>query len=325
MNQPGGLPDIKPTQERNMNKTTILVLIISLVLAGGCGKRQEARGTKTIGVSLLTRAHVFYKDLEEGLKAEAAKNGYELIITAGEFDLGKQSSQIEDFITRKVDAIVLCPVDSRGIGPAILKANEANIPVFTADIASQEGNIVCHIASDNVAGGRLAGEYLAKLLNGKGNVAIIGQPTVTSVLDRVQGFKEAIAKFPAIKIVADVNGEGVRDKAMQAAADVLQAHPDLDGIFGINDDSALGSLDAVTQFNRQNVSIIGYDAIPPAADAILRGTALKADVVQYPKKIGEMTVVKIKEYFSGATLPKMVPVEVGIVDKQALENAKKPS
>jgi len=299
-------------------RKTIFALFIVFALVS-CGKKQETSSTKTIGVTLLTRAHVFYKDLEEGLKTEAAKDGYDLIITAGEFDLGKQSSQIEDFITRKVDAIIVCPVDSRGIGPAIKKANEANIPVFTADIAAQEGNVTCHIASDNVAGGRLAGEYLAKILHGRGNLAIIDQPTVTSVLDRVQGFKEAIAKYPDMKIVADVNGEGVRDKAMQAAADVLQAHPVLDGIFGINDDSALGSLDAVLQFNRSNVSIIGYDAIPPAAAAILKGTPLKADVVQYPKKIGETTVAKIREFFSGASVPKVVPVDVGIVDKEALE------
>ena len=284
-----------------------------------CSQKQESKSTKTIGVSLLTRAHVFYKDLEEGLKTVAAKNGYELIITAGEFDLGKQSAQIEDFITRKVDAIVLCPVDSRGVGPAVKKANEAKIPVFTADIAAQEGDVVSHIASDNVAGGRLAGEYLAKLLGGKGNVAIIGQPTVTSVLDRVQGFKEAVAKFPEMKIVADVNGEGVRDKAMQVASDVLQSHPDLQGIFGINDDSALGTLDAVQQFKREGISIIGYDAIPPARDAILKGTALKADVIQYPVKIGETTIEKIKEYFSGTTPPKLVPVEVGIIDQAELQ------
>lgn len=298
----------------------ILNVIVGIVLVfTACGKKQESTSTKTIGVSLLTRAHVFYKDLEEGLKTEAAKNGYELIITSGDFDLGKQSAQIEDFITRKVDAIIVSPVDSRGVGPAIKKANDAKIPVFTADIAAQEGDIVCHVASDNVAGGRLAGEYLAKVLNGKGRVAIIGQPTITSVLDRTQGFKDAIAKFPDIKIVADVNGEGVRDRAMQAASDILQAHPDLDGIFGINDDSALGALDAVQQFNRQTVVIIGYDATPPAVDAITKGTALKADVIQYPKKIGETTVAKIKEYFSGTTPPKVVPVEVGIVDKAALE------
>ncbi len=303
-------------------KTRYLIpAALLLLFLASCGKKQEASSTKTIGVSLLTRQHVFYKDLEEGLRTTAAKYGYQLVVTAGDFDLGKQSSQIEDFLTQKVDAIILCPVDSRGIGPAIKKANDAKIPVFTADIAAKEGETVCHIASDNVAGGGLAGEYLAKILGGKGKVAIIGQPTITSVLDRVQGFKDAIAKYPGITVVADVNGEGVRDKAMQAASDILQGHPDLNGIFGINDDSALGALDAVQQYNRANVNIIGYDATPPAADAITKGTALKADVIQYPKKIGETTIEKIKEYFSGAQLPKVVPVEVGIVDKDALQKA----
>jgi ribose transport system substrate-binding protein len=298
---------------------TFVVIISSCLMFSSCAKREESG--KTIGVSLLTRGHVFYKDLEEGLLNEANKYGYKLIITAGDFDLGKQSSQIEDFITQKVDAIIVCPVDSRGVGPAIRKANEAKIPVFTADIASQEGDVVCHVASDNVAGGRLAGEYLAKILSNKGNVAIIGQPTVTSVLDRTQGFKDAIARYKNMKIVAEVNGEGVRDKAMQVTSDILQAHPDLAGIFAINDDSALGALDAVQQFKRTNVKIVGYDATPPAADAILRKTALKADVVQYPKKIGEITILKIKEYFSGANVPKIVPVEVGIVDREALQKS----
>ncbi|MBI5021463.1 MAG: substrate-binding domain-containing protein [Ignavibacteriales bacterium] len=301
-----------------MKKNICIILVLSLLIFS-CGKKDDVKSTKTIGVTLLTRAHVFYKDLEEGLKNEAAKNGYELIVTAGDFDLGKQSNQIEDFITRKVDAIIVCPVDSRGVGPAIRKANDAKIPVFTADIASQEGEIVSHIASDNVAGGRLAGEYLAKVLNGKGKVAIIGQPTVTSVLDRTQGFKDAIAKYPDIKIVADLNAEGVRDKAMQITSDVLQAHPDLDGIFGINDDSALGALDAVMQYKRLNVKIVGYDATPPARDAIMKDTPLKADVIQNPKKIGETTIQKIKEFFSGASVPKVVPVEVGIVDKEELQ------
>jgi ribose transport system substrate-binding protein len=300
---------------------SVLLLLILGILIASCSKQEKVNSTKTIGVTLLTRAHVFYKDLEEGLKTEAARNGYELLITAADFDLGKQSSQIEDFITRRVDAIIVCPVDSRGIGPAIKRANEAKIPVFTADIAAQEGEVVCHIASDNVAGGRLAGEYLAKILNGKGTIAIIDQPTVTSVLDRVQGFREAIAKFPEMQIVAAVNGEGLHDKAMQVASDILQAHPDLNGVFGINDDSALGTLDAVQQFKREGLVIIGYDATPPAVDAITKDTALKADVIQYPKKIGESTIAQIRIYFSGSEVPKLVPVEVGIVDKAALEKS----
>ncbi len=292
------------------------LLVATMFLS--CSPKKTSPHTKTIGVSLLTRAHIFYKDLEEGLTEEAAKNKFELNIAAAEFDLGKQTSQVEDFVARKVDAIVICPVDSKGIGAAIRKANAAGIPVFTADIGAQEGEVACHIASDNVAGGRLAGEFLGKFLNGKGNVGIIDQPSVTSVLDRVQGFREALAKFPGIKIVADVNGQSVRDKAMQAASDVLQAHPELDGLFGINDDSALGALDAAQQFNRMNLAIVGYDATPPAVDAIKKGTPLKADVIQYPKKIGSTTIQQISEYFAGKAVPKVVPVEVGIIDRDAL-------
>lgn len=296
----------------------VLVLIILPILFLNCSKQNQTTQSKVIGVSLLTRGHIFYRDLEEGLVSEAKNNNYELVITSAEFDLGKQIAQIEDFIARKVDAIIVCPVDSKGIGSGIKSANAAQIPVFTADIAAQEGTVVSHIASDNVAGGRLAGEYLAKALSGKGNVAIINHPAVTSVLDRVQGFKEAIAKYPDIKIVSDVSGRGVRDVSLQATTDVLQAHPDLTGIFGINDDSALGALDAVQQYKRSGIVIIGYDATPPAVDAITKETALKADVIQYPKKIGTTTIEKIKEHFAGKAVPGVVPVEVGIVDKQAL-------
>jgi ribose transport system substrate-binding protein len=297
-----------------------IAIAAAVSILASCGQKKETKASKVIGVSLLTRGHVFYRDLESGLQSEADKDNYELIITAGEFDVGKQIGQIEDFIARKVDAIVICPADSRGVGPGIKEANDAGIPVFTADIASQEGDIVCHIASDNVAGGRMAGEFLGKALHGKGTVAIIDQPTVTSVLDRVQGFKEALSKYPGITIVSDVNGQGVRDKAMQAATDVLQAHPKLDGVFGINDDSALGALDAAQQYKRGNLVIVGYDATPPAADAIRKGTALKADVVQYPTQIGIKTIQQIKKHFDGEQVPTILPVEVGIVDKAALDS-----
>ncbi len=144
---------------------TILLFCVCLILftLTSCNKKPSAVNTKVIGVSLLARQHIFYRDLEEGLQEEAKKNNYELIITSADFDLGKQIAQIEDFIARKVDAIVVCPVDSKGIGLGIKTANKANIPIFTADIAAQEGDVVSHIASDNIAGGRLAGEFLAKI------------------------------------------------------------------------------------------------------------------------------------------------------------------
>jgi ribose transport system substrate-binding protein len=289
-----------------------------------CNRKEDQKEARTVGVTLLTRGHLFYRDLEEGLRRAAAKESYALIITSADFDLGKQIGQIEDFVARRVDAIVICPVDSRGVGPGIKQANAANIPVFTADIAAQEGRVVSHIASDNVAGGRLAGEYLARALGGKGNVAIINQPAITSVLDRVKGFRDGLSGFRDMRIVADVNGQGVRDRALAAAADVLQAHPDLQGIFGINDDSALGALDAVQQFKRSNIVIIGYDATPPARDAIMRGSPLKADVIQYPDTIGMKTVETIRKYFAGERIPALIPVNVGMADKETLASPAGP-
>jgi ribose transport system substrate-binding protein len=302
-----------------MPRRVASLLLVLSVAALACGRPGgPPKESKVVGVTLLTRGHIFYRDLEEGLLAEAAKNGFRLVVTSAEFDLGKQAAQIEDFVARRVDAIVVCPVDSKGVGPGIRRANAAGIPVFTADIAAQEGDIVCHIASDNVAGGRLAGDYLARILGGKGKLAIVNQPAITSVLDRVEGFRQAVAKHPEMAIVADVNGQGVRDRALEVASDVLQAHPDLDGIFGINDDSALGAMDAARQLAREKVAIVGYDATPPAVDAIRKGTPLKADVIQDPRRIGVTTVEMIRRHFAGESLPRTVPVEVGIVDRAAL-------
>ncbi|HVO72644.1 MAG TPA: substrate-binding domain-containing protein [Ignavibacteriaceae bacterium] len=301
----------------------LFTIILLAVLLFSCGEKKEKKGnSRIIGVTLLARQHIFYRDLEEGLNDEAGKNNYSLIITSADWDLGKQIAQIEDFISRKVDAIVVCPVDSKGIGSGIKEANNAGIPVFTADIAAQEGKVISHIASNNIEGGKKAAEYLAKLLNGKGKIAIINQPAITSVIDRVQGFTDELSKYPDIKIAADVNGQGVRDRALQVTADVLEANPKLNGIFGINDDSALGALDAVQQFNRKGIVIIGYDATPPAVDAILNNSPLKADVVQYPKKIGEKTIQAIKDYFAGKSVPPSIPVEVGIADKESLSKNK---
>ena len=281
---------------------------------GGTGGAGGSGGGKRIGVTLLTREHVFYKDLEAGLREAADKAGYQLTVTSGDMDLAKQQSQIDNFIVQRVDAIVLCPADSKGIGPAIEAANRAGIPVFTADIAAQGGQVVSHIASDNLAGGRLAAEYIAKAIGGQGDVGIIGQQEVQSGLDRELGFKEEMKKYPGIKVAAVLNGGGVRDKALKAAEDMLQGNPNLKGIFGINDDSALGALSAAEGADRKDLVIVGYDAIPEAVKAIQRGSALKADVAQQPRDIGTKTIEAISNHFAGRPVEKNIAVPVRIVD-----------
>jgi ribose transport system substrate-binding protein len=298
-----------------------LVLVLGVTFVSSGCRREGKSGGKRIGVTLLTREHVFYKDLEAGLKDAADKHGYQLTVTSGDFDLAKQQSQIENFIVQGVDAIIVCPADSKGIGPAIERANQANIPVFTADIAAQGGQVVSHVASDNLSGGRLAADFIAKALDGQGEVGIIGQQEVQSGLDRETGFKEEISKHPGIKVVSTLNGGGVRDRALKAADDMLQGNPNIKGIFGINDDSALGALSAAEERRKGDIVIVGYDATPEAVKAIERGSALKADVAQQPKDLGAKTIEAIATHFAGGQVQKSIAVPVKIVDANSLKES----
>ncbi|MEM7260872.1 MAG: substrate-binding domain-containing protein, partial [Planctomycetota bacterium] len=148
-----------------------------------------------IGVSLLTQQHDFYQDLQEGLEKSAKHHNYALSIQSGEFDAAEQAKQLQTFVTQKVDAIVVCPCDSAGVAQAIQRANDAKIPVFTADISAEGGEVVSHIASDNVQGGRLAAETLVRFMGESGEVIVIDHPEVASVQERVRGFEEVIAKY----------------------------------------------------------------------------------------------------------------------------------
>lgn len=276
-----------------------------------------------VGVSLLNRQHDFYKDLEEGLKGEAGARDVELLIRDADFDLPKQIADIEDLITQKVNALIICPVDSKGIVPVIKAANQAGVPVFTADIAADGGAVVSHIASDNIEGGKKAAQYLAKIIKGKGNIIILDWPYATSVLDRVKGFEEEIAKHHNIKVVAKVDGKAQRDPAMKTMENMLQAHKDIVAVFAINDDTALGALSAVEASGRKDINIVGYDAIPEARDAILRDSPLKADVVQHPKEIGKIAADTVLRHLNGETVSAKIPVAVEIVDKGSLMAAPK--
>jgi ribose transport system substrate-binding protein len=316
--------------KKNLYGLCLAGLLCALVAASGCqtsgpggqgGPGGGASSAKRIGVTLLTREHEFYRELEAGLLEAARKAGYELIITSGDFDLAKQQSQIENFIVQRVDAVVVCPADSKGIGPAIEQANQAGIPVFTADIAAQGGRVVSHIASDNLEGGRMAAAYVARALGGQGNVGIIGQQEVQTGLDRENGFKEEMQKHPGIKVVAVLNGRGVRDQALKAAEDMLQGNPGLKAIFGINDDSALGALSAAEARGRTDLVIVGYDATPEAVGAIKRGSQLKADVAQQPRDIGAKTVEAVAAHFGGGQVPPKIAVPIRMVDAETLKSA----
>lgn len=307
-----------------------IVITLALAVVCSCDSKPAASGgaasspsssaqstAKRIGVSLLTVQHAFYQELRAGLEDEAKKLGYELRITSGEFDAARQANQIDEFLVQKMDAIIVCPCDSRSVGASIRAANDANVPVFTADIASTSplGKVVSHIASDNLAGGRKAADLMVQALGGQGKVAILSHPEVASVSARVDGFRRQIAISPGITIAAELSADGKRDKAVRVMEDLLQSHGDLAGVFAINDDCALGALAAIESAGKLGkIAIVGYDATPEARAKIKAG-AIHGDVIQNPREIGRLTIQAIHDHFSGRAPAAVIPVDVGVFTK----------
>lgn len=299
-----------------MRRALFVVVTLAATLAG-CGRKRSSR--PQVGVTLLTETHVFYQDLRRGMQQAADSLGVDLKIVSGEGDLSQQTAQVENFITQRMDAIVIAPVNSSGIASAIQEANRANIPVFTADIAADGGAVVAHVASDNRQGGRLLGAYVAQRLGGGGNVVILDQPTVASVRDRVAGFRDALAAFPNIRIVAQpVVDLGKRDLAKEKMDNLLATDQKIDAVFGTNDECALGALAAIQAAGKSGIFVVGYDATPEARSAIARNTALAADAVQDPVTIGRRTIETIVARLHGATVSAVIHVPVGLVTHDSL-------
>jgi ribose transport system substrate-binding protein len=314
-----------PTAAKLVKALGAVIAVTALFSIGGCGQNDEKKDPdkvvndggisqfkgsqgsvkNTIGVSLLTLSNPFFKTMGDAMVAEGKKHNIDVIIQSGEMDSAKQSDQVNDFIVKGVSAIVLSPCDSRGVGTTIQAANKANIPVFTADIANldTQARVVTHVATDNYEGGKLAAKAIIEATGGKGKVAIIDHPEVESVIQRTKGFKEVISGAPGIQVVAQLPGHGQRDTSFKTAQDILQKYPNLDAFFCINDPTALGAVAAIEKAGKTGkIKVIGFDGIDEAKKAVKEGK-IYADVVQFPDKIGEMTIQGISKYLSGEKLP----------------------
>ncbi|MFO1065707.1 MAG: substrate-binding domain-containing protein [Pirellulales bacterium] len=275
---------------------------------GGKSSTAGKSGKGTIGVSILTNTNPFFKTIGDSIKAKAAEAGYDTVVLSGDDKVEQQQSQVKDFIVQRVAAIVLCPCDSKAIGPVIQEANAAGIPVFTADIAclAPEAKVVSHIATDNYAGGKQAAEAMIEALGDRGGqVGILDKKEVESCLLRVKGFKEVIDAHNAahadraVTIVSELPSVGRQDIAFKSAEDMLQANPQLAGIFAINDPAALGARAALEKAGKtEQVKIVGFDGQLDGKVAIRDGK-IYADPIQFPDRIGSMTVESILAYFAG--------------------------
>ncbi len=288
---------------------------------------ESSRGT--IGYSALTLTNPFFKIIADTMVAEAKNHGYEVIVVSANQDVARQSEQIDEFIVQGVAAIVLNPADSASIGQAIKKANDAGIPVFTNDIrySGDAGQVVCHIATDNLQGGRLAGEAMVKVLGASGGkVAILDYPDVESCQMRTTGFHAIIDAHNArnetaqINVVSVLNGKGSREAGYAVAQDIIAAHNDLAAVFAINDPSALGACAALEEAGLQDqITIIGFDGERAGKEAILAGR-IHCDPVQFPDQMGRRTIEVIFQHFDGDDVPKIELIPSRLYYKADAEN-----
>jgi len=269
-----------------------------------------------IGASLLTQQHPFYNELAKAITAEAKAKNVSVEIAIANQDLNKQLADIEDFIVKGVDVIIMSPVDSKGALAAVARAEAAGIKVITVDVPVEGAKVSSYIGTDNYAGGVKAGELMAEQLGGKGNVAIIDYPLVQSVVNRVNGFKEAIAKHPDIKIVSIQTGI-TRAEALAVAQNMLQANPDINGIFGFGDDAALAAAVAVKSSGLTGkVKVIGFDGMPEAIKAVDSDPDMVGVIQQFPDQMGKLAVDTALDIKAGKDVPAEQPIVPGVYVKK---------
>lgn len=317
---------------------TWLLFLLTIALLTGCGNgnapddssnpstpqtesQNEAPPRGTIGFSALTLKNPFFKIIADSLTAEAEEHGFNVIINDAERDVNTQAKHIDNYIAQQVTAIVINPADREAIGPAVKQANQAGIPVFTCDLqcTAPDVEIAGHVGTDNYQGGLLAGEAMLEAVGSEsgGKLLILHFAQANSCVLRVDGFRKVIdahnaensdARFEMIEL----EGGGLQDEGFRATSDALQAHPDLSGIFAINDPSALGAWTALNQAGREDdVVIVGFDGQLEGKQAIRDGK-IYADPIQFPEQMGQMTVRNIVAYLDGEDFEQvhLIPTEL---------------
>ena len=291
----------------------LLLAVLATALAAGCQRGGgEGGGGARIGLSVSTLNNPFFVTLRDGAQSAADEAGAELIVSDAQNDTAQQQDDVQNFVTQQVNVILVNPVDSDAVVPAIEAANQANIPVIALDRGASGGELATTIASDNVQGGNLAGEELIRLV-GSGSVAQLeGTPGADPARDRGQGFQDAIDAQSAVEVVASQSANFDRAEGLNVAENILQANPDIAGIFAQNDEMALGAVQALGGSAGDDVKVVGFDAIEDALSAIQDGT-MNATVAQQPAEIGSLGVENAISVINGESVEENIPVEVQLV------------
>lgn len=305
---------------RSIKWALIPLLIIELAAVGCESTSSPPESTKPRGIVIgillcMTEDTPFFISLVKGAKEAAERLNVKLAVKYARDNVELQCMQIRSLVDERVSALLVNPV-SDAVVPEIEAATVAGITVFTIDRSASCDAIVSHIASDNLSGGRMAGEYLAEMLHRKGKVVELeGTPSSSAARDRGNGFNQAIASFPQIEVVARETANFNKSDGKRVFAGILAEHPEIDGVFAHNDDMILGAIQAAKEAGRaKEIKFVGFDAIEDAIMAIERGDLL-ASIAQRPTEMGRIGVELAVKYLNGESVPKSTPVDLALIIK----------
>ena len=299
--------------------TYVLAAVVAAAIVGATSLlhsgTSEAKSQK-IGLSLSTLNNPFFVQIRAGAQAEAKKLGVDLTVTDAQNDASQQANQLENFTSSGLGTIIVNAVDSDAVTPAAKGVNKAGIPLVAVDRAVNNADTAALVASDNVAGGKLAAKDLAEKLGGKGKIVVLqGQAGTSASRERGAGFTEGLKAYPGIEVVAKQPADWDRTKGLDVMTNLLQANPDIDGVFAENDEMALGAIKALGSKAGKSVQVIGFDGTEDGLKAVKAGT-LYASVAQQPAELGRIAVQNAVKVAEGGKVEKSVMVPVKVVTKE---------
>ncbi|MFE7011115.1 substrate-binding domain-containing protein [Streptomyces sp. NPDC057651] len=302
----------------------VIAAVVAAAIIGGISLWNNGNsGTSTkLGLSVSTLNNPFFVQMKAGAQAEAKKEGIKLTVTDAQNDASQQANQLQNFTSEGMSSVIVNPVDSDAVGPAVRGANKADIPVVAADRGVNKAKTATLVASDNVAGGRQAAKTLADKLGGSGKIVILqGTAGTSASRERGQGFAEGLKAYPGIKVVAKQPADFDRTKGLDVMTNMLQANAGVDGVFAENDEMALGAIKALGSKAGKSVAVVGFDGTPDGLKAVEAGT-LYASVAQQPKELGRIAVQNAVRAAQDKKVAEMVKVPVKVVTSKNVASFK---
>lgn len=290
-----------------MKKFTTIAsaVMLSLAFSG------VAMAKDTIALAVSTLDNPFFVALKDGAQKKADELGYKLVVLDSQNDPAKELANVEDLMVRGAKVLLINPTDSEAVANAVAIANRSNIPVITLDRGAAKGKVVSHIASDNVAGGKMAGDFIAQKLGANAKVIQLeGIAGTSAARERGEGFKQAIAEHK-FDVLASQPADFDRTKGLNVMENLLASKAAVQAVFAQNDEMALGALRAISAANKK-VLVVGFDGTDDGVKAVKSGK-LGATIAQQPELIGSLGVATADKVLKGETVAEKIPVDLKVI------------